>query len=186
MRRAVLSLILAAAVTAAVPSGAVSVKRKIDLIQSNRAPRGSKVTLNQDELNAYVRSELRSVAPQGVRDPRLELGDSRATGFAFIDFPKLQQSQGKPMNWLLAKLLEGERPVRVDARIQSGGGKATVHVDRVEVSGVTISGRALDYLIRNYLWSYYPEAKVNKPFELAHRIDRLEVQPAQVNVVIGK
>ncbi|MGE5645565.1 MAG: hypothetical protein ACM336_07225 [Acidobacteriota bacterium] len=186
MRRAVISLILAAVLTPAAPPGALSVKRKIDLIQTGRAPRGSKVTLSRDELNAYVRSELRTVAPEGVRDPRLDLGDNRATGYAYIDFPKLQQSQGRPMNWLLAKLLEGERPVRVDARIQSGGGKATVHVDRVEVSGVSISGGALDYLIRNYLWSYYPEAKVNRPFELAHRIDRLEVQPAQVNVVIGK
>jgi hypothetical protein len=86
----------------------------------------------------------------------------------------------------MTKLLGGERSVRVDAQIQSGGGKAIVNVDRVEVSGVTISGRALDYLIRNYLWSYYPEAKVGKPFALAHRIDRLEIQPSQVNVVIAK
>jgi len=178
---------LAAAVLwSAAPPAGLSVKRKIQQIQSNRVPRGSTVTLKQDELNAYVRSEVGSVVREGIRDPRVELGDRRATGYAWIDFPKLRQSMGKPMGWFTAKLLSGERRVRVDAQIHSGGGKATVDLERVEISGVAISGGALDYLIRNFLWSYYPEAKIGKPFELAHRVERLEVVPTQVNEVMAK
>lgn len=163
-----------------------SARRKIEMIQQDRLPRGSRVTLSQNELNAYVRHEVPQVAPQGVRDPRVELGKGKASGFAYIDFPKLREAQGVPMNWIFARLLAGERPVRVDARIRSAGGRATVDVDSVQISGLTISGSTLDYLIHNYLHSYFPSAKVGEPFELAHRIERLDVQPAGVNVVIGK
>ncbi len=186
MRRAILGVLLAAVLGATVPSDARSVERKFDLIKAERVPGGSKVTIGEDELNAYVRAEIPTVAPDGVRNPRLELGPDRATGYALIDFEKLRRAQGQPMGWLASTLLGGERPVRVDARIRSGGGKAIVDVERVEISGIVISGRALDYLIRNFLWHYYPDAKVGKSFELAHGIERLEVQPDRVNVVIGR
>jgi hypothetical protein len=186
MGRIFFSLCLAAGLVSSVSPEAASVTRKFSLIENERVAPGSKVVIGKDELNAYVRSEIRSVVPDGVREPRLELGENRATGFAYIDFPKLRAAEGEPMGWFASRLLAGERPVRVEALIRSGGGVATVDVERVEINGISISGRALDFLIRNFLWSYYPEAKVGKPFELAHRIDRLEVQPGQVNVVIGR
>ncbi len=186
MGRISLAIVLSAVLYASVSSDALTVKRKFKLISAERVPPGSKVTIGKDELNAYVRSEALSVVRDGLREPRLELGDNRATAYAFIDFARLRRAQGQPMGWLMEKLLGGERAVRVDAQIQSGGGKAVVNVQRVEVSGMVISGRALDYLIRNFLWSYYPDAKVGRPFELDHRIDRLEVEPSHVNVVIGK
>jgi hypothetical protein len=58
-------------------------------------------------------------------------------------------------------------------------------VDRVEVSGIPLSGSALDYIIDNYLHEYYPDAKIGRPFELAHNIDRLEVRPTGVQVVVA-
>ncbi len=161
-------------------------RRKIEMIRRETVPAGSKVTFTKPELNAYVRKQVVEVAPEGVRNPRIELGHNRATAFADVDFVKLRRAQGQPMGWLMEQLLEGERPVRVDARIRSGGGQATVDVDQVVISGITISGGTLDYLIRNFLWSYYPEANVGKPFELDHRIDRLEVSPADVRVVIAR
>jgi hypothetical protein len=86
----------------------------------------------------------------------------------------------------MAKLLDGERPVSVTARVHSGGGKATVDVERVEISGMVIDGRMLDFLIQNFLLAMYPTAVVGRPFELGHRIDRLDIQPGGVGVVIGK
>lgn len=161
-------------------------KGKIELIRQDRALPGSVVRLTEEELNRYVRGEVERFVPEGIRDPRLDLGRNRASGYAYIDFPKLRQSIGKPMGSFLARLLSGARPVRVDARIRSGNGRAVIYLDRVEVSGLSISGGALDYLIRNFLWPYYPEAKIGKPFELAHGIDRLEVRPNAVRVVMAK
>jgi hypothetical protein len=179
-------LVLAALLLAAPRSDYLDARRKIDMIRKEIVPAGAGVTLNKAELNAFVLKEVAGVAPEGVRNPRLELGNNRATAFADIDFAKLRRSQGQPMSWLMEQLLGGERPVRVDARIRSGGGQAVVDVDQVVVSGMAISGSTLDYLIRNFLWSYYPEAKVGKPFELDHRIDRLEVSPSAVRVVIAR
>jgi hypothetical protein len=44
---------------------------------------------------------------------------------------------------------------------------------------------ALYFLIRNFLLPYYPEAKIGRPFALSHGIDRLEIKPAQVNVIMA-
>jgi hypothetical protein len=163
-----------------------SAQHKFDLIESERLKPGAKVTLSQREINAYVEEELPKVAPQGVRDAKVELGAGMATGSALIDFVKLERARGNPPGWLMRQLLQGEHPVTVTARIISGGGRATVDVQRVEVSGVAIEGRMLDFLIQNYLLPYYPDAKVGEPFAMSHRIDRLDVQPARVDVILKK
>lgn len=164
----------------------LSAKKKVELIQSEKLRPGSMLSFSQHELNAWVRGEVPQVAPQGVRDPKIELGHGAATALALIDFVKVRQSTGNPPSWFVTKLLAGERPVRVTARIESSAGKAVVHVDRVEISGILIEGSTLDFLIRNYVNAYYPEAKVGKPFTLEHKIDRLDVQPTAVGVFIRK
>lgn len=185
IQRGCLPALLVSALLAASTPEYLSARRKIELIRREQAPAGSVVVLDERELNAIVQTEAPQIAKDGVRDAKVTLGNGQATGFAYIDFPKLRQSQGKPMGWLMSRLLAGERPVKVDAKIISSGGRATVELQRVEISGWPISGAALDYLVRNFLWSYFPNAAVNRPFELAHRIDRLEVQPSRVQVVIA-
>jgi hypothetical protein len=59
-------------------------------------------------------------------------------------------------------------------------------VQQVEISGITIEGRMLDFLIHSYVMQVYPNAKVGEPFALGHRIVRLDVQPSAVGVVIGR
>jgi hypothetical protein len=163
-----------------------SAEHKLELIESDRLRPGAKVTLSQRELNAYVEQELPKVAPQGVREPKLELGAGTATGSALVDFVKLERARGNPPGWLMRQLLQGEHPVTVTARIVSANGRATVELQRVEVSGIAVEGRMLDYLIHNYLLPYYPDAKVGEPFEMSHRIDRLDIQPARVDVILKK
>ncbi len=164
----------------------ISAKHKLELIEGGKLKRGKRVTITTRELNAYVRDEVVKVAPEGVGDPRLELGMGRALGFARIDFLKVKQAQGKPSGWLMQKLLQGERPVAVTVRVESGGGQARVEVERVEISGVAVEGAALDFLIQHYVIPNFPEAKIGQPFKLAHRVDRLEIKPAAVVAVIGK
>ncbi len=161
----------------------VSAKRKFDLIDSGRSRPGTRVELTARELTAYIEHE----APAGVRNPKLELVSSGvATGTALIDFGQVRRAQGYAPGWLMSKLLDGERPVSVTARITSAHGQAKVDVQRVVISGVEIDGKTLDFLIRNFLLAMYPDAAVGRPFELGHRIERLDVQPAAVGVVIGK
>jgi hypothetical protein len=163
-----------------------SARRKLELIQSERLPLGGWVTLRPQELTAYAQREVLKVAPEGVREPRIQLGHGAATAFAYLDFPKLRRSTGKPLGWLMARLLAGEHPVRVTARIQSGGGQAKVDLERVEIGGLAVEGAALEFLIASFVLPYYPEAMIGRPFALAHRIERLEVRPTEVRVVIGR
>ena len=161
----------------------VSAKQKFDSIEGGRLRPGAHVTLSYPELTAWAEKE----APRGVRNPRLRATERDvATGTALIDFAKLERSQGRQPGWLMSKLLEGERPVSVTARIRSSAGRATVDVERVQISGITIDGRTLDFLIQNFLLAMYPDAVVGKPFELGHRMERIDVAPAAVGVVIGR
>ena len=166
----------------------LSAKQKFDLIENDKLRPGSRLTLTPRELNAYVETEAGQYAPQGgIREPKLELADGSATGAALVDFLKLRQAAGKPpAGWLMTKLLAGEHPVRVTARIQSGSGRATVDVQSVEISGIVVDGKMLDYLMEHYLFAYFPDAKVGRPFDLSHRIDRLEVKPKGVDVVASR
>lgn len=179
------SLLLASAWTAGDQrSDYLSARRKLDLIEAGRLPARSRVHLGERELNAYVRAKAESVAPDGLRNPLLKLGHSRATATALIDFAKLQKRGDRPLDRLMTKLLEGERPVRVDAMIRSSGGIAVVELERVEISGLAIQGAALDFLVDRFLIPRYPQATIGEPFALKHRIDRLLVEPGGVNVIL--
>jgi hypothetical protein len=185
----VLGAALALAAVPLVPSASPDYQaavHKFSLIEHDRLKPGARVVLTPAELNAYARQEVAEVAPEGVRNPRLELGPGTATAYALIDFGKLRRAEGKLPGRIMAYLLDGERPVTFTARIRSWGGTATVDVQQVEISGVTIEGRMLDFLIHSYVMQAYPNAKVGEPFALGHRIERLDVQPSAVGVVIGR
>ncbi len=187
VRRLLVTLALVAAPL--IPAGSPDYQaavRKVSLIEQDRLKPGSRVELSPGELNAYVLQEVSEVAPDGVRNARLELGPGSATATAMIDFGKLRRAEGKQSGAIMSYLLDGPRPVTITARIRSSGGTATVDVEQVEVSGIVIEGRLLDFLIRNYLIEAYPNAKVGEPFELGHRIERLDVQPASVGILIGR
>jgi hypothetical protein len=184
MRRLLATGLLLAAPIAGADALHESARKKIALIEEDRAAPGSRVWFTLKELNAYVTVEALKKVPKGLRSPRLELGAGSATAFARIDFLKVRELKGPPPNPLVAWFLQGERPVRVAARIQSGQGSATVFVDEVQLSGLTVRGAALDFLIDNFLKHYYPEAVIGRPFALKHRMDRMEITSAGVTVVI--
>lgn len=178
------ALCLAAALAAPVDNY-TSAQEKLARIESDRLPAGSRIELSAAEVNAYVTNEAPKVT-DGVRNPHLELlGNGLAHGTALIDFARVQRSQGQPPGWLLTKLLEGEHPVSVSVRIRSSGGQATVDVQRVEISGVAIEGAALDFLIQHFLLGLYPNAVVGHPFTIGHRVERVEIRPRGVTVVLG-
>jgi hypothetical protein len=171
--------LLSVALLSATAGEYTTAKRKLDLIDSDRLRPGSRLDLTLAELNAYAAGE----APAGVRDTRLRIpAPGQAVGSATVDFLKLRRAQGARPGWLMSKLLDGERPVSVSARLHSSGGYATVDVDEVTISGVTIDGRTLDFLIQDILLPLYPDATVGRPFELGHRIQSVDLTPAGVTV----
>ncbi len=163
---------------------ALKVDRTFGLIQNGKAQLGSSFLFTESELNAWARAKVPTVVPQGVRQPRLELGSGRAVATAQVNFAQLRRASGVEPNWLVQRLIDGERPVRVAASITSSGGYATVHLERVEINGLGVSGSALDFLIRAFFMPLYPNAKINQPFELEDGVERVTVSPTGARVVM--
>jgi hypothetical protein len=179
-------IVVIAVMVAATDPLAQNVTRKLEIIQSGRAKPGSVLVLTAAELNAWARVKAPMIVPEGLREPRLELGNGTATGYAMVDFLKLRHAAGIETNWLISKLIQGEKRVMASATIESANGRATVHLLRVEIGGLAVSGATLDFLIDTFFRPLYPDAKIDEPFELADRVDRIVVTPAEARVYIRK
>jgi hypothetical protein len=185
MRILILALAVSALLSAADPV-AIGVSRKLDLIQSGQAKPGSVFRFTSAELNAWVRAKVPAIVPDGFRQPRLVLGDGEATASALIDFLKVRNASGIQTNFLVAKLIQGEKLVTARASIQSAHGEATVHLLRVEIGGLAVTGAPLDFLVQNFLLPFYPDATIDQPFALADNVDRIEVTPAEARVYMRR
>jgi hypothetical protein len=180
-------LLLALTASALLPAAdplAISVSRKLDLIDSGRAKPGSVFRFTPRELNAWVRVKAPMIVHAGFRQPHLALGNAEASASALIDFLKVRDAGGADTNWLVAKLIQGEKLVKVEASIQSAHGSATVHLLRVEIGGLAVTGAPLDFLVRNFFVPFYPNAKIDQPFPLADNVDRIQVTPTAAFVYI--
>jgi SH3-like domain-containing protein len=148
-------------------------------------PRGSRVPISNAEFNAYLASEIPIMIGPGVRHTHVETASGGIVrGTADIDFLKVRQAHGEQPGWLMAQLLSGERPVAITVRVTSGNGKARVDVLKVAISGVVAEGRTLDFLISNFVVPTFPDVKVGTDFALDYHLDRLEILPGQVIVVV--
>jgi hypothetical protein len=165
---------------------AISVSKNLDLIESGKAKPGSVFRFTPAELNAWVQVKAPTVVHDGFRQPRLVLGNGEATATALVDFVKVRHANGVETNWLVAKLIQGEKLVRATASLQSAHGKATVHLLRVEIGGLAVTGAPLDFLVQNFFLPFYPDAKIDEPFPLASNVDRIEVTPAAALVYMRK
>lgn len=161
-------------------------QKKLDSISDRKLKPGAVVTLSAAEINAWIHEKAIKAFPEGIRNEHINLGPGTADGTALIDLLKIGKNKGKDVNALIARLIEGERPLRILIRVDSANGRCTVYLTRVELSGVAIDGSILDFLIKHFVQPRYPDIKINEPFELDYNIDRIEIQPAGVRVVIKK
>lgn len=176
-----LLLILAASLYAANPV-ADRVDSKLNLIDSGHARRGSVIVFTSAELNAWARARVPPMYP-GIRDPNITLGMGTATGFAMIDLLKMRQG---PTNIFIAKLIEGERPLKVSVQLDSYRGRATAKLTRLEISGIAVTGAPLDFLVNQFFLKMFPDAKVNQPFDLRDNMDSIQIRPDGVRVTMKK
>ena len=173
--------------SAAISREFASVEHKLDLIESGRLRAGSRVDLASGELNGWLREEARRYFPAAVSNVRVDLGNNAATGYADIDFVKLRQATtGESPGWIMRNLFSGERSLVVQAHFVSAHGGARVDVDSVRIAGVPIEGRALDFLIRNYVRPTFPDLKLSEWFRLARRVDRVATTSSGAAVFIGR
>jgi len=178
-----LLVVLAASALFAADPLADSAQKKLDSISDQKLKRGAIVTLTPREVNAWLHEKAMKAFPEGMRNEHIELGPGTADGTALVDLTKVSKTQSNP---LIARLIEGERPLRIAIRVESSNGRATVFLTHVELSGVAIDGSILDFLIKHFVQPRYPDIKINQPFDLDFNIDHIEIQPAGVRVAIKK
>jgi hypothetical protein len=163
-----------------------SIQRKMDDIVKEHTKPGDRIHLSLREMNAYLYAQAQAIAPKAVHNTKVELGEGSGTASAMVNFLELNKARGAQSNWLMEKMLDGERFVKVSVHIQSEHGKGRVNVDRVEIGGAAISGAPLDYLIQNYVVPQFPTAKVDQWFTMDHHMDHFEIHQSGATVVIGK
>lgn len=163
-----------------------SIQRKMDEIVKEHVKRGERIQMPQRELAAYLRAQADAIAPKAVHNTKVEPFEGGGNVSANVNFLELNKARGGQSNWMMEKMLDGERLVKVTVHVQTEHGKARVNVDRVEVGGAAIQGAPLDYLIEHYVRPQFPNAKVDQWFTMDHRIDRIEIHPAGVTVIIAR
>jgi len=183
MRRLLFLLAVLAQVVVAADPLSVSAQQKLDLIGDMKAKPGSTVVLTPQEVNAWIHEKRIKSIPEGMRNERIDLGAGTVDGSALVDFSKLGKSK---VNGLFAMLIEGERSLKISIRVESSNGRCTVFLTRVELSGVPVEGAILDFLMKNFFAPRYPDAKIDKPFDLDYNIDRIEVQPSGVRITMKR
>src|ERR1051326_6236852 len=161
-----------------------SAEAKLDRIDMHNFRPGETIVFTPQEINAWARVRVPEAVPEGIRNPRVELGTDTANGYALVDFLKMRHAKGKSTNFLIAKMIEGERPLKISVRLVSAGGRCTVYLTRVELSGVVAEGQMLDFLVRSFFMPLFPDAHVNEPFELSDDIDRIAIRPDGIRVTM--
>jgi len=165
----------------------LSANKKIQRIEANKWPQSRSIAFTSQELLALGVENAKAAFPGVLYDPELKLTQGGATANATVDFDRLRQlspSKGdSTRDWLMSKMLAGRHPVSVSVEASSSKGQMTVHPTSVSIAGVTTSGNTLDFLIRNFILSRYPDAVIDKPFALAKNIERINVKPGSAVVV---
>ncbi|MEI9815208.1 MAG: hypothetical protein WDO18_22300 [Acidobacteriota bacterium] len=162
---------------------AESARAKLALLKAEKAPPGSTTTITAQEWNAWARAEIADEPDIGLRDPKLTFGTGTVMFEVVADFGKL--ATRAKANGLFAKMLEGERAVKIAVRPETADGKVTVRLDLVEISGIPLSGGILKLVAELVISRLFDDVKIDEPFEIGHKIDHAVIDPAKVQIVVA-
>ena len=195
----VAALMLAAVATRAVmadarftQAGSDAFHRKLALIVQGAAATtasksgGKQTPILENELNSYLRYELREEVPAGVTEPTITIvGDGRVTGSAVVDLDAVKQSRQSTSWFDPMRLLSGKLPVTASGVLQTQQGTGRFMLESAEISGIPVPKTVLQQVVSYYSRSAQNPSGVNldDAFELPARIREIRVQPGQAIVV---
>lgn len=162
---------------------AESARQKLASIKEEKLIAGSAVTITTQEWNAWVRAEIAEEKDIGLREPKIALGQGSVTFDVIADLGKL--AAGANGAGVFARMLEGERTVKIVMRPETANGKITVHLESAEISGVALSGVILKLVAQLVVSTLFDDVKIDEPFDLPHKVDRATVEPEKSIFFIG-
>jgi hypothetical protein len=147
---------------------------------------GKQTPLLENEVNSYLRYELRDQVPAGVTEPTISiLGDGRLSGTAVVDLDAVKQTRQSTSWFDPMRLLSGKLPVAATGVLQTQQGTGRFLLESAEISGIPVPKTVLQQVVSYYSRSAQNPDGVNldDAFELPARIREIRVQPGQAIVV---
>src|SRR5882724_88336 len=142
-------------------------------------PDTAPTVLPDDEGNAYFAAG-RVKLPASVQQLRYSTTPGSVNAIARIDFDVLTQKSTS--NNPLLSLFSGVHDVRVIADASAQNGTATVVAQSVEIDGIPVPRTALEYFVKKYLTSKFPNVGMTSHFKLPSRVDSAKVETTKVVV----
>jgi hypothetical protein len=174
-------------------AGSDAFQRKLTLIvqsgtaATTAAGKTAKQTpILENEVNSYLRYELRDQVPAGVTEPTITiLGDGRLAGSAVVDLDAVKQARQSTSWFDPMRLLSGKLPVTASGVLQTQQGTGRFMLESAEISGIPVPKTVLQQVVSYYSRSAQNPSGVNldDAFELPARIREIRVQPGQAIVV---
>jgi hypothetical protein len=140
-------------------------------------PDQTPTVLTEREINAYLNSG-RVQLPVGVRSARFTGHDGVVNATARVDFDAIT-AQARSSNPLLS-LFSGVHDVHARALASGSGRKGRVHIDSIDMDGVTVPRMALQFFLDHYIRPRYREVGMDSVFALPARIDTATVGDHQL------
>jgi hypothetical protein len=154
---------------------------------STASKSGKQTPILENELNSYLRYELREEVPVGVTEPTITIvGDGRVAGSAVVDLDAVKQARQSTSSWFdPMRLLSGKLPVTASGVLQTQQGTGRFVLESAEISGIPVPKTVLQQVVSYYSRSAQNPSGVNldDAFELPARIREIRVQPGQAIVV---
>ncbi len=161
-------------------AAAYSAEAKIQHIRENarrNPPDQVPSVLTEREINAYLASG-RVALPTGVRSVRFTGHDGVVNTTASVDFDAIT-AKSKSSNPLLS-LFTGVHAVHAVAHASGSGGQGRVHIDSLDIDGVTVPRVALEFFLDHYVRPKYPQVGMDSVFALPERIDTARIADHQL------
>jgi hypothetical protein len=157
-----------------------SAEAKLEHIEENarRNPPDQRPTvLTEREINAYVASG-RVQLPTGVRAVRFTGQNGVVSATARVDFDAIT-AQSRSSHPLLS-LFSGMHDVHAAAHASGSGRQGRVHIDSIDIDGVSVPRMALQYFLDRYVRPKHPEVGMDSVFALPERIDTATIGDHQL------
>jgi hypothetical protein len=161
-------------------AAAASAEAKFRHIEENarRNPPDQRPTvLTEREINSYLQSG-RVQLPTGVRSARFTGQKGELDAVANVDFDAIT-AQSHSSNPLLS-LFSGIHNVHAVAHASGSGGQGRVHIDSIDIDGLTVPRMALQFFVERYIQPKYPNVGIDSTFQLPDRIDTATIGDHQL------
>ena len=168
---------------------ALSLQKKIDDIKAFSAKptkQAHRITVTENEVNAYLNLELKDEMPVGVVEPGVSaLGGGRVTARAVVDLDAVRK--GKASRSLLDPLnyVSGRLPMTATGVLTTGNGVARLQFESAAIGRLPVPKLVLQEIVSYYSRSESKPAGIDldEPFELPSRIREIQVETGRAIVV---